>query len=65
MPQGEIQMWDRTRGKIRDDEGGSVLDFTTADLLNPSEGEGLQQGDTVAFDFDEEQDRHAVAVQKA
>ncbi|MEV5879416.1 hypothetical protein AB0L75_35380 [Streptomyces sp. NPDC052101] len=65
MPRGKIQMWDRTQGKIRNDEGGPELDFTIGDLLNPSEARRLQKGDPVEFHFDGEQERHAVAVEKA
>lgn len=44
MPRGKIQEWDRAEGKIRDDEGGPVLDFTIGDLLNPTDGPRLRQG---------------------
>ncbi|MER6384928.1 hypothetical protein [Streptomyces sp. NPDC001250] len=65
MPRGKIQEWDRAEGKIRDDEGGPVLDFTIGDLLNPSDGPRLRQGDRVEFHFDDQHEGHAVAVEKA
>ncbi|WP_267906115.1 hypothetical protein [Streptomyces broussonetiae] len=42
-----------------------MLDFTVGDLLNPSEGLGLQKGDAVELHFDQEQERHAVEAETA
>ena len=67
MPRGKIQEWsvNEDEGKIRNDAGGPMLDFSLDDLLNPDDGPELQPGDSVQFNVDKARVAHAVSVEKA
>ena len=65
MSRGKIQEWDSNQdeGKIKSDQGGPQLKFSSADLRNPAERASLHRGDKVEFEVAEP--GHAVDVEKA
>ncbi|GHI06880.1 hypothetical protein AQI88_34840 [Streptomyces cellostaticus] len=67
MSTGKLQEWNEGEGagRIKDDQSGAPLQFSSNDLRNPTERRNLHRGDKVRFEIDANQPNHAIEVGKA
>ncbi|EST27812.1 hypothetical protein [Streptomyces roseochromogenus] len=65
MATGKVQQWDEAQGegKIKEDQAGAQLEFSSQDLAQPTDRMTLRRGDKVQFRVDEP--GHAADIEKA